>query len=399
MYKTLRLASDIIFRNKLISLLIAFQLAFLSFFTLDNANSLQEILYSEKVLSGCTSENFAYFSPIRYDMYSLMSASKMESESDPYKCFEELSDFLGAGNVYKLCNDTTYTELDVYPRLLSEKLNIPMRKGKWISAFNGETENGYIPCVTSRTDRKIGETIHFVDDDGKCDVLLEVVGIAADPYFEFDQNVAGEELAFSSIVNQRQRTEIDIYGIEILWADADSLVSRLNEDEAPAMSRLLFFDNASPESVRLNTETLKKTGSVLNSDTSYDNVRKQYFVKENLPQILSVWCISAVGFCCTLIIFYYKCGYIFTVYSACGADKKLKFFGFFTSAFIIIILSVIPVGALLVIAGIMNLFEWTYSFIVYGGRILAAIFGIYVLLAAVISLILFYNKKAVKSDD
>ena len=213
MYKTLRLASDIIFRNKLISVLIALQLAFLSFFTLDNAHSLQEVLYSEKVLSGCTSNSFAYFSPIRYDMYSLMSASKMESESDPYKCFEELSDFLGAENVYKLYNGTTYTELDVYPRLLSEKLDIPMRKGKWLSSFNGKTENGYFPCVTSRTDRKIGEIIHFFDDDGKYDVLFEVVGIAADPYFEFDQNVAGEELALSSIVNQRQRTEVDIYGI------------------------------------------------------------------------------------------------------------------------------------------------------------------------------------------
>ena len=79
--------------------------------------------------------------------------------------------------------------------------------------------------------------------------------------------------------------------------------------------------------------------------------------------------------------------------------QKVEVFGFFTSAFIIIILSVIPVGALLVIAGIMNLFEWTYSFIVYGGRILAAIFGIYVLLAAGISSILFYNKKAVESVD
>ena len=399
MYKTLRLASDIIFRNKLISVLIALQLAFLSFFTLDNAHSLQEVLYSEKVLSGCTSNSFAYFSPIRYDMYSLMSASKMESESDPYKCFEELSDFLGAENVYKLCNGTTYIELDVYPRLLSEKLDIPMRKGKWLSSFNGKTENGYIPCVTSRTDRKIGEIIHFFDDDGKYDVLFEVVGIAADPYFEFDQNVAGEELALSSIVNQRQRTEVDIYGIEILWTDSDTLISRLKEDETPAVSRFLFFDNASPDTVCSNTEILKKSGSVLNTDTSYDNVRKQHFIKEILPQILSVWCISALGFCCTLMIFYYKCGYIFTVYSACGADKKLKFSGFFTSALAIIILSIIPVGVLLVIAGITNLFEWTYSFIVYGGRILAEIFGIYALLAAAISSILFYNKKAVKSDD
>ncbi len=398
MYKTLRLASDILFKNKLISVLIALQLAFLSFFTLNNAQSMQKIYYAEKVLSGCDSANFAYFSPIRYEMYSYVTNVFMENEIDPYKCFDELSGFLGAENVYALYNEKTVTELDVYPRLLSEKLNIHMRKGKWLSDFENDTENGNIPCVTSRADRKIGEVIHFTDDEGKYDINLEVVGVAADPYFEFEQYVSGEGLALTNIVTQRQKTEVDAYGMELLWADSDLLISRLRESEALPDSRLLFFDNIPPETVRSNTEILKKSGSVLNFDTSFDNVRKQNFIKKELPQILSVWCISVLGFCCTLTIFYYKCKYVFLVYSVCGADNRLKRSGFLMSALIIIIIALLPVYAILWAAGTLNLFEWTYSFIGYGGKVLALIFVIYALIAVAVSSALFH-KKAVITDD
>lgn len=398
MHKVLHLALDILFKNKFISVLIALQLAFLSFFTLNNAYSMQKIYYAEKVLSRLNSGNFAYFSPIKYEMYSFATNAHMENESDPYKCFNELSGFLGAENVYVLYNEKTVTELDVYPRLLSKKLNIQMRKGKWLSDFESNTENGNIPCVTSRADREIGEVIHFIDYEKKYDIYLEVVGIAADPYFEFEQNVAGEQLAFTNVITQRQKTEVDAYGMELLWADSDLLISRLRESETLPDSRLLFFDNVSPETVRSNTEILKRSGSVLNFDTTFDNVRKQNFTSKELPQVLSVWCISVLGFCCTLTIFYYKCKYVFLVYSICGADNLLKRSGFFMSALITIITALLPVYAILLAAGTLNWFEWTYSFANYGSKVLALIFAIYALIAAAVSSALF-RKKAVVTDD
>lgn len=398
MHKVLHLALDILFKNKFISVLIALQLAFLSFFTLNNAYSMQKIYYAEKVLLRFDSGNFAYFSPIRYEMYSFATNVYMENESDPYKCFNELSGFLGAENVYALYNEKTVTELDVYPRLLSKKLNIQMRRGKWLSDFENNTENGNIPCVTSRSDRKIGEVIHFTDDEKKYDVYLEVVGIAADPYFEFEQNVAGEELAFTNVVTQRQKTEIDAYGMELLWVDSDLLISRLRESETLPDSRLLFFDSVSPETVRSNTEILKKSGSVLNFDTTFDNVRKQNFTSKELPQILSVWCISVLGFCCTLTIFYYKCKNVFLVYSVCGANNRLKRSGFLMSALITIIIALLPVYAVLLAAGMLNWFEWTYSFVNYGSKVLVFVFAIYALIAAAVSSALFH-KKAVVNDD
>ena len=398
MHKVLHLALDILFKNKFISVLIALQLAFLSFFTLNNAYSMQKIYYAEKVLSRFDSGNFAYFSPIRYEMYSFATNVYMENESDPYKCFNELSGFLGAENVYALYNEKTVTELDVYPRLLSKKLNIQMRRGKWLSDFENNTENGNIPCVTSRSDRKIGEVIYFTDDEKKYDVYLEVVGIAADPYFEFEQNVAGEELAFTNVVTQRQKTELDAYGMELLWVDSDLLISRLRESETLPDSRLLFFDSVSPETVRSNTEILKKSGSVLNFDTTFDNVRKQNFTSKELPQILSVWCISVLGFCCTLTIFYYKCKNVFLVYSVCGANNRLKRSGFLMSALITIIIALLPVYVVLLAAGMLNWFEWTYSFVNYGSKVLVFVFAIYALIAAAVSSALFH-KKAVVNDD
>ena len=68
------------------------------------------------------------------------------------------------------------------------------------------------------------------------------------------------------------------------------------------------------------------------------------------------------------------------------------------SALITIIIALLPVYAVLLAAGMLNWFEWTYSFVKFGSKVLVFVFAIYALIAATVSSALFH-KKAVVNDD
>ena len=86
------------------------------------------------------------------------------------------------------------------------------------------------------------------------------------------------------------------------------------------------------------------------------------------------------------------------MYSVCGANNRLKRSGFLMSALITIIIALLPVYAVLLAAGMLNWFEWTYSFVKFGSKVLVFVFAIYALIAATVSSTLFH-KKAVVNDD
>ncbi len=398
MYKVLRLASEVLFKNKFLSFLLALEFAFLSFYTLDNLQNIDYLLYPQKVMSGCNSGNFVYFSPIKYDLYSLVNNVLMENEEDPYACFDELQGFSGAENVYEFYSQTGLIKLNLYPKQLSEKLNISMRRGKWLCENDALTNSGNIACVTSNSNRKIGDLISFTDENGNVDTVFEVIGIASDPYFEFNQYVSGEELGLSAIAEKTEKTEL-LFGNEIIWADDTTLFDKVKNEVRPeATSRLLFFDSVSEETMNYNLEILKRSGSVLNENTSFDNVRIENFIKEDLPQIASAWCVITVGFCSSLAVFFYRCKYTFYVFTVCGADEKLKTLSFSAAAVIIILISVLPVAALLPIICAFNIFSWTFSFVKTGYKALLLLSIIFIIVSVSVTVILFGKNRRREND-
>lgn len=398
MSKVLKLASEVLFKNKFLSFLLALEFAFLSFYTLDNLQNVDYLLYPQKVMSGCNSGNFAYFSPIKYDLYSIMNNVLMENEENPYACFDELQSFSGAENIYEFYSQTGLIKLNLYPKELSEKLSISMRRGKWLSENDAITNSGNIACVTSNSKRKIGDLLSFTDENGNVDTVFEVVGIAADPYFEFNQYVSGEELGLSAIAEKTEKTEL-LFGNEIIWADDTELFNKVKSKvQTETTSRLLFFDNACEETMNYNVEILKKSGSVLNENTSFDNVRIENFIKEDFPQIISTWCIITVGFCSSLAVFFYRCKYTFYVFTVCGADEKLKMLSFSAAAVIIILISVLPIAVLLPIICALNIFSWTFSFVKTGYKALLMLCIVFIIVSISITVVLFEKNRRREND-
>ena len=100
MAKTFRFAGEIIFKNKLLFSLLVLQFVFFLFFALDCANRLYQIEYPRRVLEGLTAQNFAFFSPIQYDSYSVVYGTQMENNADPYADFNKLQGLAAAhGNI------------------------------------------------------------------------------------------------------------------------------------------------------------------------------------------------------------------------------------------------------------------------------------------------------------
>ena len=248
MAKTFRFAGEIIFKNKLLFSLLVLQFVFFLFFALDCANRLYQIEYPRRVLEGLTAQNFAYFSPIQYDSYAMVYGTQMENDADPYADFNKLKGLTAVENVYTLESPETKTELRIYPEVLSDKLDIPMRRGVWLSGADNASLRA-APCVTSDASRKLGEILSFRDSDGLVQAQFQVVGIAADPYFDFEQNVSGEQLGLSALVELTQKPEVQFSGVEILWTDSETVLSVLRDKPVNTSSRLLFFDGVSQEQV------------------------------------------------------------------------------------------------------------------------------------------------------
>lgn len=380
MAKTFRFAGEIIFKNKLLFSLLVLQFVFFLFFALDCANRLYQIEYPRRVLEGLTAQNFAYFSPIQYDSYSMVYGTQMENDADPYADFDKLQGLTTVENVYTLESLETKTELRVYPKVLSDKLNIPMRRGVWLSGADG-TSLRAAPCVTSNASRKLGEILSFRDSDGLVQAQFRVVGIAADPYFDFEQNVSGEQLGLSALVELTQKPEVQFSGVEILWTDSETVLSVLRNQPVSTSSRLLFFDGVSQKQMEENLTLLRRSGSILNSETSFDNQRLASLKEKELPQMLCVLGIAVAGFCCAAAIFVQNARYCLKVYFLCGATRRQNAAVCFTALLFAVLLAVLPYCILLPVAGTLNWFDWSYAFAKVGFLVVGGFAAVFLLLA------------------
>lgn len=380
MAKTFRFAGEIIFKNKLLFSLLVLQFVFFLFFALDCANRLYQIEYPRRVLEGLTAQNFAYFSPIQYNSYSMVYGTQMENDADPYADFDKLQGLTTVENVYTLESLETKTELRVYPKVLSDKLNIPMRRGVWLSGADG-TSLRAAPCVTSNASRKLGEILSFRDSDGLVQAQFQVVGIAADPYFDFEQNVSGEQLGLSALVELTQKPEVQFSGVEILWTDSETVLSVLRNQPVSTSSRLLFFDGVSQKQMEENLTLLRRSGSILNSETSFDNQRLASLKEKELPQMLCVLGIAVAGFCCAAAIFVQNARYCLKVYFLCGATRRQNAAVCFTALLFAVLLAVLPYCILLPVAGTLNWFDWSYAFAKVGFLVVGGFAAVFLLLA------------------
>ncbi len=390
MYKTLHLAGDVLWKNKLLTLLLVLQLVFTMFFTLDYTCKAYSLIYPKQVMGGCTSTNFAYFSPIDYRAYSFQEGINMESTASPHADFDSLNGLISSENVYTAFDENAYLELRAYPKLLNEKLNIPMRKGKWLTEAQADSA-GAINCVTSNAKREIGDIISFCDSESKTRLNLRVAGVAADPYFCFDQYAGGEMLALSNVVESTEKNELLVSGVEILWIDSVHLPPIIREQQPNTENRLLFFGDISKEEMQENIQILKKSGSVLTTESSFDLVRQSTMYKEDLPQVLCVWCISLVGFICAAVLVMRNSKSSFTVYSVCGASKRRNALIYFAAMLRVITLAVLPYAVILPVAGVFNLFSYTYSFISVGALALSVCWLLLAAVSAVLTILLFYG--------
>lgn len=382
MAKTFRFAGEIIFKNKLLFSLLVLQFVFFLFFALDCANRLYQIEYPRRVLEGLTAQNFAYFSPIQYDSYAMVYGTQMENDADPYADFDKLKGLTAVENVYTLESPETKTELRVYPEVLSDKLDIPMRRGVWLSGADNASLRA-APCVTSDTSRKLGEILSFRDSDGLVQAQFQVVGIAADPYFDFEQNVSGEQLGLSALVELTQKPEVQFSGVEILWTDSETVLSVLRDHPVNTSSRLLFFDGVSQEQMEENLTLLRRSGSILNSETSFDNQRLASLKEKELPQMLCVLGIAVAGFCCAAAIFVQNARYCLKVYFLCGATRRQNAAVCFTALLFVVLLAVLPYCILLPVAGTLNWFDSCYAFTKVGFLVVGGFAAVFLLLALI----------------
>ncbi len=397
MYKTLHLAGDVLWKNKLLTLLLVLQLVFTMFFTLDYTCKEYSLIYPKQVMGGCTATNFAYFSPIDYGLYSLEEGINMESTASPYADFDSLNGLISSENVYTVFDENAYLELRAYPKLLNEKLNISMRKGKWLTEAQADSAD-CINCVTSNAKRKIGDTISFCDSESKIRLNLHVVGVAADPYFCFDQYAGGEMLALSSVAESTEKNELLVSGAEILWIDSEYVPQSIREQQPETDNRLLFFGDISKEEMQENIQILKKSGSVLTTESSFDLVRQSTMYKEDLPQVLCVWCISLVGFICAAVLIMRNSKSSFTVYRVCGASKRQNALIYFAAMLRVLVFAVLPYAVILPVAGVFNLFSYTYSFISVGALVLAVCWILLAAVSAALTWLLFYKKGGQKKN-
>ena len=391
MAKTFRFAGEIIFKNKLLFSLLVLQFVFFLFFALDCANRLYQIKYPLRVLEGLTAQNFAFFSPIQYDSYSMVYGTQMENDADPYADFNKLKGLTAVENVYTLESSETKTELRIYPEVLSDKLDIPMRRGVWLSGADS-TSLRAAPCVTSDTSRKLGEILSFRDSDGQVQAQFQVVGIASDPYFDFEQNVSGEQLGLSALVSLTQKPEVQFSGVEILWTDSETVLSVLQDTPVNTSSRLLFFDGASQKQMEENLTLLRRSGSVLNADTSFDNQRLASLKEKELPQMLCVLGIAVAGFCCAAAIFVQNARYCLKVYFLCGATRRQNAAVCFTALLFAVLLAVLPYCILLPVAGTLNWFDWSYAFAKVGFLVVGGFAAVFLLLALITVACLFARR-------
>ena len=391
MAKIFRFAGEIIFKNKLLFSLLVLQFVFSLFFALDCANRLYQIEYPRRVLEGLTAQNFAFFSPIQYDSYSMVYGTQMENDADPYADFNKLKGLAAVENVYTLESPETKTELRIYPEVLSDKLDIPMRRGVWLSGADS-TSLRAAPCVTSDTSRKLGEILSFRDSDGLVQAQFQVVGIASDPYFDFEQNVSGEQLGLSALVSLTQKPEVQFSGVEILWTDSETVLSVLQDTPVNTSSRLLFFDGVSQEQMKENLTLLRRSGSVLNADTSFDNQRLASLKEKELPQMLCVLGIAVAGFCCAAAIFVQNARYCLKVYFLCGATRRQNAAVCFTALLFAVLLAVLPYCILLPVAGTLNWFDWSYAFAKVGFLVVGGFAAVFLLLALITVACLFARR-------
>ena len=391
MAKTFRFAGEIIFKNKLLFSLLVLQFVFFLFFALDCANRLYQIKYPLRVLEGLTAQNFAFFSPIQYDSYSMVYGTQMENDADPYADFNKLKGLAAVENVYTLESPETKTELRIYPEVLSDKLDIPMRRGVWLSGADS-TSLRAAPCVTSDTSRKLGEILSFRDSDGQVQAQFQVVGIASDPYFDFEQNVSGEQLGLSALVSLTQKPEVQFSGVEILWTDSETVLSVLQDTPVNTSSRLLFFDGASQKQMEENLTLLRRSGSVLNADTSFDNQRLASLKEKELPQMLCVLGIAVAGFCCAAAIFVQNARFCLKVYFLCGATRRQNAAVCFTALLFAVLLAVLPYCILLPVAGTLNWFDWSYAFAKVGFLVVGGFAAVFLLLALITVACLFARR-------
>lgn len=391
MAKIFRFAGEIIFKNKLLFSLLVLQFVFSLFFALDCANRLYQIEYPRRVLEGLTAQNFAFFSPIQYDSYSMVYGTQMENDADPYADFDKLQGLTAVENVYTLESSETKTELRVYPEVLSDKLDIPMRRGVWLSGADS-TSLRAAPCVTSDTSRKLGEILSFRDSDGQVQAQFQVVGIASDPYFDFEQNVSGEQLGLSALVSLTQKPEVQFSGVEILWTDSETVLSVLQDTPVNTSSRLLFFDGVSQKQMEENLTLLRRSGSVLNSETSFDNQRLASLKEKELPQMLCVLGIAVAGFCCAAAIFVQNARYCLKVYFLCGATRRQNAAVCFTALLFAVLLAVLPYCILLPVAGTLNWFDWSYAFAKVGFLVVGGFAAVFLLLALITVACLFARR-------
>lgn len=403
MYKTLHLAGDVLWKNKLLTLLLVLQLVFTMFFTLDYACETYSIIYPKKVMGGCTATNFAYFSPIDYEIYGMAEGINMENSATPHADFDKLNGLISSENVYEASDGSaysehrTYLELRAYPKLLNEKLNISMRKGKWLTEAQADSA-GSINCVTSNAKREIGDIISFCDSESKVRLDLRVVGVAADPYFCFDQYAGGEMLAFSQISKSTEKNELLVSGAEILWIDSEYVPQSIRKQQPKTDNRLLFFEDISKEEMQENIQILKKSGSVLTAESSFDLVRQSAMYKEDLPQVLCVWFISLVGFICAAVLVMRNSKSSFTVYRVCGASKRQNALIYYTAMLRVITFAVLPYAVILPVAGAFNLFSYTYSFISVGALVLAVCWLLLAAVSAALTWLLFYKNGGQKKN-
>lgn len=391
MAKIFRFAGEIIFKNKLLFSLLVLQFVFSLFFALDCANRLYQIEYPRRVLEGLTAQNFAFFSPIQYDSYSVVYGTQMENDADPYADFNKLKGLAAVENVYTLESSETKTELRIYPEVLSDKLDIPMRRGVWLSGADNASLRA-APCVTSDPSRKLGEILSFRDSDGQVQAQFQVVGIASDPYFDFEQNVSGEQLGLSALVSLAQKPEVQFSGVEILWTDSETVLSVLRDKPVNTSSRLLFFDGVSQKQMEENLTLLRRSGSVLNADTSFDNQRLASLKEKELPQMLCVLGIAVAGFCCAAAIFVQNARFCLKVYFLCGATRRQNAAVCFTALLFAVLLAVLPYCILLPVAGTLNWFDWSYAFAKVGFLVVGGFAAVFLLLALITVACLFARR-------
>ena len=221
---------------------------------------------------------------------------------------------------------------------------------------------------------------------------FQVVGIAADPYFNFEQNVSGEQLGLSALVSLAQKPEVQFSGVEILWTDSETVLSVLQDTPVNTSSRLLFFDGASQKQMEENLTLLRRSGSVLNADTSFDNQRLASLKeKETAPNALRF------GYCrCRVLL----CGgnlrakrpVCLKVYFLCGATRRQNAAVCFTALLFAVLLAVLPYCILLPVAGTLNWFDWSYAFAKVGFLVVGGFAAVFLLLALITVACLFARR-------